>query len=70
MGDCEGTIYSDEVKTCTIENYIPVAAFFPPPSDDEDDASGAAQSSLQPSNNQAIQSQPHTLRDTIADRTN
>src|ERR687897_3401259 len=22
VGDCEGTIYSGEVKTCTIENYI------------------------------------------------
>ena len=22
VGDCEGTIYSDEVKTCTIENYV------------------------------------------------
>jgi hypothetical protein len=22
VGDCEGTIYSDEVKTCTVENYI------------------------------------------------
>jgi len=70
VGDCEGTIYSDEVKTCTIENYIPFAAFFPPPSDDEDDAAGAAQSSLQQSNNQAIQSQPHTLRDIISDRIN
>src|ERR671913_2376198 len=46
VGDCEGTIYSDEVKTCTIENYIVEVAFFPPPSDDEDDAAGAAQSSL------------------------
>ena len=22
VGDCEGTIYPGEVKTCTIENYI------------------------------------------------
>src|ERR671912_81875 len=31
VGDCEGIIYSDEVKTCTVENYIAAAAFFPPP---------------------------------------
>ena len=22
MGDCEGTIYPGQVKTCTVENYI------------------------------------------------
>jgi hypothetical protein len=22
VGDCEGTIYPGEVKTCTVENYI------------------------------------------------
>jgi hypothetical protein len=68
VGDCEGTIYSDEVKTCTIENYIFAVDFFPPPPDD--DAADNAQSSLQQSNNQAIQSQPNTLRDIFADRTN
>ena len=69
VGDCEGTIYSDEVKTCTIENYINEVDFFPPEPED-DDATGVAQSSLQQSNNQALQSQPHTLRDIISDRTN
>ena len=29
VGDCEGTIYSDEVKTCTVENYIYAGALFP-----------------------------------------
>jgi hypothetical protein len=69
VGDCEGTIYSDEVKTCTIENYVWDVGFFPPEPED-DDAAGVAQSSLQQSNNQAIKLQPHTLRDIISDRTN
>jgi hypothetical protein len=69
VGDCEGTIYSDEVKTCTIENYVWAVDFWPPPSEDDDDADNS-QSSLQQFNNQAIQSQPHTLRDIISDRTN
>jgi hypothetical protein len=42
VGDCEGTIYSDEVKTCTIENYIFAAIFFPPP-EPEDNAADNAQ---------------------------
>ena len=29
VGDCEGTIYSDEVKTCTVENYIFAGALLP-----------------------------------------
>jgi hypothetical protein len=70
VGDCEGTIYSDEVKTCTIENYVWAVDFWPPPFDDDDEAADNAQSLLQQSNNQAIQSQPHTLRDIISDRTN
>ena len=69
VGDCEGTIYPGEVKTCTIENYIYAVTFFPPPSED-DNAADNAQSSLQQSNNQAIQSQPHTLRDIFSDRSN
>jgi hypothetical protein len=69
VGDCEGTIYSDEVKTCTIENYIADIRFFPPPSED-DNAADNAQSSLQQSNNQALQPQPPTLRDIFSDRTN
>ena len=69
VGDCEGTIYSGEVKTCTIENYIYAVEFWPPERED-DDAADNAQSSLQQSNNQAIQSQLHTLRDIISDRTN
>src|SRR5918993_4201610 len=62
VGDCEGTIYSDEVKTCTVENYIFAAGFFPPEPED-DDAADNAQSSLQQSNNQALQPQTHSLRD-------
>ena len=69
VGDCEGTIYSDEVKTCTIENYVWAVDFWPPPSDD-DEAADNAQSLLQQSNNQAIQPQTSSLRDTFSDRTN
>ena len=68
VGDCEGTIYSDEVKTCTVENYIFAGALFPPP-EPEDNAEDNTLS-LQQSNNQAIQPQTSSLRDTIADRTN
>ena len=61
VGDCEGTIYPDEVKTCTIENYITEVTFFPPPSEDDNAADNAQSSSLsQQSNNQALQSQLHT----------
>jgi hypothetical protein len=59
--DCEGTIYSDEVKTCTIENYIADIRFFPPPSEDDNTADNA-QSSLQQSNNQAIQSNNQAIQ--------
>ena len=31
----EGTIYSDEVKTCTIENYVWVVEFNPPEPEDK-----------------------------------
>ena len=68
VGDCEGTIYSDEVKTCTVENYIFAGSLIPPP-EPEDNAEGNTLS-LQQSNNQAIQPQTFSLRDTIADRTN
>jgi hypothetical protein len=68
VGDCEGTIYSGEVKTCTIENYIIAAGFFPPPSEDGDAATDNAQSSLQQSNNnQDMQSQPNILTDIFYD---
>ena len=69
VGDCEGTIYSDEVKTCTIENYIFEVEFFPP-FEPEDNAEDNTQSSLQQSNNQAIQPQTPSLRDIFSDRTN
>jgi hypothetical protein len=69
VGDCEGTIYSDEVKTCTIENYVWEVIFFPPPSED-DDAEDNTLSLLQQSNNQALQPQTSSLRDITADRTN
>jgi len=66
-GDCEGTIYSGEVKTCIIENYIVFGEIIPPfePDDNTEDTP-----STQQSNNQAIQSQPNTLRDIFSDRTN
>ena len=69
VGDCEGTIYSDEIKTCTIENYVCGSNLFPPPSED-DDAEDNTLSLLQQSNNQALQPQTSSLRDIIADRTN
>jgi hypothetical protein len=66
VGDCEGTIYPGEVKTCTIENYITEVTFIPPPSEDDNAADNAQSSSLsQQSNNQALQSQLHTLRDIL-----
>ena len=68
-GDCEGTIYSGEVKTCTIENYIFAADFFPPQPED-DDAADNAQSSLQQSNNQAGQYHFKNLKDVMNNRLN
>ena len=51
VGDCEGTIYPGEEKTCKIENYIVSGFFTPIPTDG--DAAGAVQSSSlsQKSNN-------------------
>ena len=69
VGDCEGTIYSDEVKTCIVENYIFAGALFPPP-ELEDNVEDNTLSLQQSNNNQAIQPQTSSLRDIIADRTN
>ena len=67
VGDCEGTIYSDEVKTCTIENYIAAAAFFPPePEEPEDNL----QSSLQQLKKQFLPPQTSALKDIFSDRRN
>ena len=63
VGDCEGTIYSGEVKTCTIENYI----FFGEVVPFEPDGNTADTSSTQQTSNQAIQSQPNILRDIFSD---
>jgi hypothetical protein len=63
VGDCEGTIYPGEVKTCTIENYLVEVDFFPAPSNDDTEQS----LSLQQSNNQAIQFHPSILADIISD---
>ncbi len=49
VGDCEGTIYSDEVKTCTVENYVFEGSLLPPP-ELEDNAEDNTLS-LQQSNN-------------------
>src|ERR671913_486502 len=49
VGDCEGTIYSDEVKTCTIENYVWAVTFFPPFDPEDDNAADNVQSLLQQS---------------------
>jgi hypothetical protein len=70
VGECEGTIYPGEVKTCTVENYI-FAKFTDPILTDGNTADDAQSSSLsQQSNNQVLQTQLHTLRDIISDRTN
>jgi hypothetical protein len=67
VGDCEGTIYPGEVKTCTIENYIYEQHI--DPIQIVGNALDDTQSSLlsQQSNNQAIQSQPNILADIISD---
>ena len=68
LGDCEGTIYSDEVKTCTVENYIFAGSLIPPPKPEDNAEDNTL--SLQQSNNQAIHPQTSPLRDTFSDRTN
>jgi hypothetical protein len=70
VGDCEGTIHSGEVKTCTIENYIYAVDFFPPFQPEDDDIADDALSSLRQSNNQDMQSPLKALKDRISDRTN
>ena len=67
VGDCEGTIYPGEVKTCTVENYIYEQHI--DPIQIVGNALDDTQSSLlsQQSNNQAIQSQPNILADIISD---
>jgi hypothetical protein len=64
VGDCEGTIHTDEVKTCTVENYIFAGALFPPP-EPEDNSEENTHSIVK-----SIQPQTPSLRDTISDRTN
>lgn len=66
VGDCEGTIYPGEVKTCTIENYIFFGEIIPIPTSGNS-AGGNAQSSSQQFSNQAIQSQPNILTDILSD---
>ena len=68
VGDCEGTIYPGEVKTCTVENYIYERHF--DPIQTVGNALDDTQSSLlsQQFNNQAIQSKLHTLKDIISNR--
>jgi hypothetical protein len=66
VGDCEGTIYPGEVKTCTVENYIYERHFDPIQA--VGNAVGAAQSSSlsQQFNNQVMQSQPKMLKDVMS----
>jgi hypothetical protein len=70
VGDCEGTIYPGEVKTCTVENYIYEQHI--DPIQIVGNALDDTQSSLlsQQTNNQAVQSQPTSLRDIFSDLTN
>lgn len=67
VGDCEGTIYPGEEKTCTIENYIYSGFSIPP----DGNTAGAAQSSSlsQQSNNPMMQFPLNTLKDIISHRT-
>ncbi|MGH9980194.1 MAG: hypothetical protein ACRD6U_01425 [Nitrososphaeraceae archaeon] len=70
VGDCEGTIYLGEEKTCTIENYIYSGFSEPIPTDGN--TAGAAQSSSllsQQSNNPMMHSQLNILKDIISHRT-
>ena len=66
VGDCEGTIYPGEVKTCTVENYIYERHF--DPIQTVGNALDGTQSSLllQQFNTQAIQSQPKMLKDVMS----
>ena len=66
MGDCEGTIYPGEVKTCTVENYIYERHFDPIQTVGNalDDTQSSSLS--QQFNNQAIQSQPKMLKDVMS----
>ena len=66
MGDCEGTIYPGEVKTCTVENYIYLQNTRPIQT--VGNALDGTQSSLlsQQFNNQAIQYQPKMLKDVMS----
>ncbi|HEX7141596.1 MAG TPA: hypothetical protein VF222_03880 [Nitrososphaeraceae archaeon] len=66
VGDCEGTIYPGEVKTCTVENYIYLQDTRP--IQIVGNALDDRQSSLltQQFNNQAIQSQPKMLKDVMS----
>ena len=66
VGDCEGTIYPGEVKTCTVENYIYERHFDPIQTVGNalDDTQSSSLS--QQFNNQAIQSQPKMLKDVMS----
>ena len=67
VGDCEGTIYPGEEKTCTIENYIVEGFIFPlQPSDN---TAGSVQSSLQSSLQQKFTKQATpSLSNILGDR--
>lgn len=73
VGDCEETAYPDELKTCTIENYI-VFEDILPIVDSQTDESNAADNSqattLQQTNNQAEQYHFKNLKDVMNIRQN
>ena len=67
VGDCEGTIYPGEEKTCTIENYI-VEGFIDTLQSSDDNTAGSVQSSLfqqQKTMKQTIPSLSNILADRI-----
>jgi len=70
VGDCEGTIYPGEVKTCTVENYI-YQQFTDPIQTVGNAVDGTQQSSSlsQQSNNPVMHSQLNILKDIISHRT-
>ena len=67
VGDCEGTIYPGEEKTCTIENYIVEGFIDPLQSSDDNTADSVQSSSFQQKFKQTIPSLSNILADRIPD---
>ena len=71
VGDCEGTAYPGEEKTCTIENYLYFGEILPiVSSQTEDNAADTSEATLQQSNNQAGQYHFKNIKDVMNNRVN